>query len=67
MIKGWKKLTKAEIKHLCDMCCNNTFRFQRTLNEQAKAEAESGLVACYECKEIAKKLGMTPEKEVKDE
>jgi hypothetical protein len=55
MIKGWKKLNKKQIRHLVDSACNNTTLFQRTINAQA------GGIPCFDCEQIARVLGMTPE------
>ena len=63
MIKGWKKLTKKELQHLKDEQCNNTVVFQKTINHQHKFRQMGTTEPCYECKFIAKKLGMTPEEE----
>jgi len=65
MIKGWKKLSKEQRKHLSEMKCNHTVLFQQTINHQEKIRIKDKrnpvLEPCWECKTIAKKLGMTPE------
>ena len=65
MIKGWKKLKKSELKHLTEMGCNHTERFQKTIDHQEgiriKDNRNPVLEPCWDCKTIAKKLGMTPE------
>ena len=67
MIRGWKKLTKKERKHLSEARCNNTFLFQKTIEEhdewRAKDFEEHGKVRtepCWDCRFIAHKLGMVP-------
>jgi len=67
MIKGWKKLTKGQLEHLKEMKCNNTFLFQKTINEQARQKKEffekhgvECVEPCLECKWIAGALGMKP-------
>ena len=70
MIKGWKKLTKKDLNHLKEMNCNHTERFQETINHQEKIRIKdnrnSVLEPCWECRMIAKKLGMTPEVTVEE-
>ena len=63
MIKGWKKLTKQERKHLSEHGCNNLVLFKKTREHQKRleAESESGLHACWDCEIIAKKLGLEGE------
>ena len=65
MIKGWKKLTKSELRHLKENKCNHTVRFQLCIDEQAKLRKLSTIDPwpCWDCGMIAKKLGMTPEVE----
>lgn len=68
MIKGWKKLTKSEIRHLCENKCYNTVAFQSTIDSQAEHERQflskyplnAPVSVCFECKQIAHKLGMEP-------
>ena len=62
MIRGWKKLSKAERRHVhIDAGCRCTSAFQRTIDAHAKEERETGLPQCWECKSIARKLGYVPE------
>ncbi len=62
MIKGWKKLTKEERKHLNNSGCRHISQFQRTINEQHKQRLENPNVEpCFECKWIAEKLEIKPE------
>jgi len=61
MIKGWKKLTKKERNHLIEQGCHGTALFQLTINEQQKMRDRGEQEPCYDCKFIAKKLGMEPE------
>ena len=69
MIKGWKKLSKAQLKHLKDHGCNNTALFQRTIDEQARQRhvnkakidlygPDAYFEPCYECSQIARVLEM---------
>jgi len=63
MIKGWKKLTKKERKHLSEHgILQSTFLAQRTFDEQQKLrEKFPNSEPCWDCKFIAKKLGLTSE------
>lgn len=62
MIKGWKKLSKRERKHVhFDAGCRCTSAFQRNIDEQAARERETGNTVCWECKSIARKVGLEPE------
>lgn len=62
MIKGWKKLTKDERNHVhFDAGCRCTSAFQRNIDGQAEQERKSGVVQCWDCRLIARKLGYTPE------
>jgi hypothetical protein len=66
MIKGWKKLTRAELKHLKEKGLNNTFLFQQHVNRAEELRKEQfGKVSepCWDCKFIARKLGMEAETE----
>lgn len=63
MIKGWKKLTKKQIKHLCENNCNNTFLFEQVRKEQNRfkgLDKEAGITRpiCFECDQIARILGV---------
>lgn len=62
MIKGWKKLTKKQRKHLNEHNANDTFRFTEMRKEQVKQNkmrSDVGLCsACFTCDEIAKVLEM---------
>jgi len=62
MIKGWKKLTKKQIKHLCENGCNSTVAFAEMRRSQAEINAyrhKHGLgPVCFECEQIAKILGL---------
>jgi len=58
MIRGWKKLTKKERKHLSDNGIWCIEVLQRTINRQAQMREESGIEPCWDCRFIAKKLGI---------
>lgn len=59
MIEGYKKLTGLEIKHLTENNCNDTKSFQRALDYQEKLrKIPPHIEPCYQCKLIAKKLGI---------
>lgn len=63
MIKGWKKLTKKQRKHLCENGCNNTVIFAEVRKEQNKLkeiDAQHGRTPniCFECDQIARVLGV---------
>jgi hypothetical protein len=63
MIKGWKKLTKAERRHLHEIGCNSISSFQMTIDFQFAHDESSGLTSCFECRAIARKLGLAPKLE----
>lgn len=63
MVRGWKKLTKAEKQHVTfDAGCRNTSAWLRNIEYQVKHEI-LGHMFCLECKLIAKKLGDWPKEE----
>jgi hypothetical protein len=68
VIKGWKKLTKKELGHLKNEGLNNTFLFQQNVNrleelrkEQRKRFGKVTCEPCWDCKFIARKLGVKAE------
>jgi len=61
VIKGWKKLTKAEKKHVTfDAGCRNTESWLRNIKYQYE-HYKSGEGYCQECIFIARKLDDWPE------
>ena len=60
MIKGWKKLNKADLKHLKDINCNHTLRFKFVVEAQQEIRKEGKCEPCWDCKRIATKLGLIP-------
>ena len=63
MIKGWKKLSKAEKDHVhFDAGCRSTDAFQRTIDLHAKiSRRDGGSPPCWDCYFIAKKVGIVPD------
>lgn len=59
MVKGWKKLTRKEIKRLKEMgCFHSTAAMERTFAKQkTMREFSPDSEPCWECRTIAKKLG----------
>lgn len=62
MIKGWKKLTAGERKHLSEQGCNNTAAFQRIIDAHAVMRKTSKVEPCWACSHIAAKLGLVANK-----
>ena len=60
-----KILTKKEMKHLTkDAGCNIKAAFQRTIDTHAIWRKENpGTEPCWDCRQIAEKLGMEAKKE----
>ena len=57
MITGWKKLTKAELKHLSASGIYTDKDFKKTLEYQAQLRLIGmSREPCWECRLIAKKL-----------
>jgi len=58
MVKGWKKLSKSEKKHVTfDAGCRNTATWLRTVADNKAHEEKTGSPLCWDCKSVAKKLG----------
>lgn len=61
MIKGWKKLTKSERRHVTfDAGCRCTSAWLRNIEHHVAREKETGETQCHDCKAIARKLGDWP-------
>ena len=57
--KCWKDLTKKEREHMQESGCNTLWKFKETVANQEKMRAQNPRVEpCWECKFIAKKLGL---------
>jgi len=54
----FKNLTKKENKHLKEMGMTTLRQFKETAETQAAYRAEGLSEPCYECKNIARKLGL---------
>ena len=57
MYKGWKKLTKAERKHLSESGVRYTDDLEKTFAHQKHLRSLGGSEPCGECRRIAQKLG----------
>jgi hypothetical protein len=57
MITGWKKLSKKELAHLKEQGIHTNWDWQQTLKKQAEFRALGGSEPCWDCREIAEKLG----------
>jgi hypothetical protein len=59
MTKPYKhKITKANLKHLRDYGMTSMRLIEKTMKTQAKERKCTIHEPCWECKEIAKKLGL---------
>lgn len=58
-MKWQEKLTRDELKHMRDMGDRTLSEFRETRKLQLALEAEHPkTIACFECRHIAKKLGI---------
>ncbi len=58
MYKGWKKLTKKERKHLSEEKIRTTAQLQNTFgHQQDLRRTYPSTEPCWDCKQIARKLG----------
>lgn len=57
-VRFWKLLNKTEKKHLHGMGVHNIAAFERTRESQIKTEKEHEIFCCFECSQIAAKVGM---------
>ncbi len=55
-----KKLTKSELRHLRNNGSMTLKDFKKLITWQAEQDKESGLVSCFDCRNIAYKLGINP-------
>jgi len=58
-MENWKKkLTKKELKHLIDYGCTDFESVKHNCEVQKVMREQSGIEPCWDCKFIAKKLGL---------
>jgi len=58
VVKTWSKLSKKDKKHLREMNIRYKWQFENQVKFLKKEQKKRNRVMCWECMQIAEKIGM---------